>query len=259
MKKHILGKISLACVGFIFFLFFSDLALGAGQPRIKFKETAWDFGKVKQGEVLSHEFVFTNEGDAPLLIQKVSTSCGCTAALVSAEKVQPGKDGRIEVKFDTRGYGGQVKKLVYVDSNDPNEPHWQLEVVADIEVPPSPRIDLDPFNCDVGLVVEGEEIKANLKIMNKGELELRVEFNHRNAAFLSGGKPAPTPLKIAAGKEAAVEVRIPSQNRNGVVREYVLIKSNDPMRATLSMYLSGYVISREQLKDLFNRYKDILR
>ena len=259
MKKLILRKGSLAAVGFVLFLFFVHLASGSGQPKIKFKETVWDFGKVKQGELLTHEFVFSNAGDATLVIQKVSTSCGCTAALVSAEKVQPGKEGRIEVKFDTRGYGGQVRKLVYVESNDPNESHRQLEVAADVEVPPSPRIDLDPFNYDAGLVVEGEEVKANVKIMNKGELELRVEFNHRNAAFLSGGKPVPTPVKIAAGKEVEVEVRIPTQNRTGVVREYVLIKSNDPMRSTLSMYLSGYVISREQLKELFNRYKDILR
>jgi hypothetical protein len=31
------------------------------------------------------------------------------------------------------------------------------------------------------------------------------------------------------------------------------------MRTTLSMYLSGYIISRAQLKDLFNKYKDIIR
>jgi len=259
MKRHRLDRLALAVAVVVGALLIGDMARASGEPKIKFKETVWDFGKVKQGEVLSHEFVFANEGDATLVIQKVSTSCGCTAALVSAEKIQPGKEGRIEIKFDTRGYGGQVRKLIYVDSNDPGETHRQLEVAADIEIPPSPRIDLDPFNFDAGLVVEGEEVKANLKIMNKGELELKVEFNHRSATFLSGGKPAPAPLKIAAGKEVTVEVRIPTQSRTGVVREYVLIKSNDPMRATLSLYLSGYIISREQLKDLFNRYKDILR
>jgi hypothetical protein len=76
---------------------------------------------------------------------------------------------------------------------------------------------------------------------------------------LSGGKPVSVPLKIAAGKEVTVEVRIPTQNKTGVVREYILIKSNDPMRTTLSMYLSGYIISRDKLKELFDRYKDILR
>jgi len=259
MKRHRMARLGLAIAVLAGVLLLVDMVRASGEPKLKFKETVWDFGKVKQGAVLSHEFVFANEGDATLVIQKVSTSCGCTAALVSADKIPPGKEGRIEIKFDTRGYGGQVRKLVYVDSNDPSEAHRQLEVAADIEIPPSPRIDLDPYNFDAGLIVEGEEIKADLKVMNRGELELRVEFNHRNAAFLSGGKPAPVPLKVAAGKEAAVEVRIPTQARTGAVREYVLIKSNDPMRATLSLYLSGYIISKEQLKELFNRYKDILR
>jgi hypothetical protein len=259
MKKYPPGKSTIGFVGVLSFLFLVCQASGTGQSKIKFKETAWNFGKVKQGEVLSHEFVFTNEGDATLVIQKVSTSCGCTAALVSADKIPPGKEGRIEIKFDTRGYGGPVNKLVYVDSNDPGESHRQLEVAADIEIPPSPKIDLNPYNYDAGLVVEGEEVKANLRVINKGELELKVEFNHRIATFLSGGKPVLVPLKIAAGKEVAVEVRIPTQNKTGVVREYILIKSNDPMRTTLSMYLSGYIISRDKLKELFDRYKDILR
>jgi hypothetical protein len=234
-------------------------ATAAGEPRIKFRETAWDFGKVSQGKTVSHAFVFTNEGDAALVIKRVTTTCGCTAALVSAERVAPGQEGKIEVRFDTRGYGGQVGKLVYVESNDPNEPKKQLEVRADIEVPPSPKIEIDPYNLDIGLLVEGEELQAGLKLMNRGEMELRAEFNHRSAQYFVAGKPASVPLKVAAGKEVEVEVRIPTMNRVGVIREYVLVKSNDPMRSTLSLYLSGYIISKEQLKELFNKYKDILR
>jgi hypothetical protein len=259
MNRHQTDRLAFAAAVFIGILVVMNAALASGQPKIKFKETTWNFGKVKQGDVLSHEFIFTNEGDATLVIQKVSTSCGCTAALVSADKIQPGKEGRIEIKFDTRGYGGPVSKLVYVDSNDPGEAHRQLEVAADIEIPPAPKIELDPYNYDAGLAVEGEDFKADLRIMNKGELELKVEFNHRSAVFSSGGKPVSVPLKLAAGREATIEVRIPTQGRTGVVREYVLIKSNDPMRTTLSMYLSGYIISKEKLKDLFDRYKDILR
>jgi len=43
-----------------------------------------------------------------------------------------------------------------------------------------------------------------------------------------------------------------------MIREYILMKSNDPQRPTLSFYLSGYIISKQQLKELFARYKDIL-
>jgi len=234
-------------------------AFASGEPRIKFRETAWNFGKISHGRAVSHEFVFTNEGDATLVIKKVTTTCGCTAALVSSEKLAPGAEGKIEVKFDTRGYGGQVGKLVYVESNDPNEPQKQLEIKADIEVPPSPKIEIDPYNLDIGLLVEGEELEADLIVMNKGEMELRAEFIHRSALYFVAGKPVAFPLKVAAGKEVAVEIRIPTVNKVGVIREYVLVKSNDPMRSTLSLYLSGYIISKEQLKELFNKYKDVLR
>ncbi len=252
MKKAVLA-------GCVLLLFLGTLTLQAGQPKIKFKEEAWNFGKVKQGEVLSHEFVFTNSGDATLIIQKVSTTCGCTAALASEDKIGPGKEGKIQIKFDTRGYGGVLSKLIFVESNDPAGARKQLQVSADIETPPAAKIEIDPLNYDAGLSLEGEEIKANLIIMNKGELELRAEFNHRNATYFVGSKPAPSPLKVPAGKEVTVEIRIPTQARAGVVREYVLVKSNDPMRSTLSLYVSGYIITKEQLKELFTKYKDILR
>jgi hypothetical protein len=259
MNRRRAGEQAVALAGLALVLFLGSSSLQAGEPRIKFKELVRDFGKVKQGEILSHEFVFTNEGDATLVIKKVSTSCGCTAALASDEKLAPSKQGKIDVKFDTRGYGDRVSKYIFVDSNDPGNTRVQLEVSADIEVPPAPKIDIDPYNYDAGLVVAGDELRAPLRIMNKGELELRVEFNHRNAAFFLGEKAAPSPLKIAARKEAKIEIRIPTQDRTGTVREYILIKSNDPMRSTLSVYLTGYIITKEQLKELFNKYKDILR
>ena len=258
MNKRSTGGVIVLLAG-LFILPFLAAAAGAGTPKIKFKETAWDFGKIKQGDIASHEFVFANEGDDTLTIEKVSTSCGCTAALVSDRAIPPGKSGKIEVKFDSRGYSGQITKVVYVQSNDPKDPQRPLEIKAEIEVPPSAKIEIDPYNYDAGLMVEGDELLADLKIMNRGELELRVEFNHRSAAYDIAGKPAPVPLKIAAGKDAGVLIRIPTQNRTGAVREYVLIKSNDPMRSTLSLYISGYIITKEQLRELFGKYKDILR
>ena len=258
MNKRLAGGFMMILAG-LFILPLPAPAAGAGTPKIKFKETAWDFGKIKQGDVASHEFVFANEGDDTLTIEKVSTTCGCTAALVSDRSIPPGKSGKIEVKFDSRGYGGQITKVVYVQSNDPKDPQRPLEIKAEIEVPPSAKIEIDPYNYDAGLMVEGDELLADLKIMNRGELELRVEFNHRSAAYNIAGKPVPVPLKIAAGKDAGVLIRIPTQNRTGAVREYVLIKSNDPMRSTLSPYISGYIITKEQLRELFGKYKDILR
>lgn len=242
----------------VFLIFSSGLLPGEKAPKIKFKEDIWDFGRTKQGQVLNHVFFFTNEGDSPLVIEKVSTSCGCAAALVSDKKIEPGNKGEIKVTLNTKGYEGHVSKYIYVETNDPLEPRKQLTVSANIDVPPRPRIDLDRYSIDLGLILETEEIQAKAKIRNKGELELKVDCSHRDAAFYQEGQKISFPLRIPAGSEAEIEIRIPPQERNGLIREYVLMKSNDPSRGTLSLYLSGYVITKKQLKELFAKYKEIL-
>ena len=76
---------------------------------------------------------------------------------------------------------------------------------------------------------------------------------------LIGGKPAVFPVKIAAGKDLELTVSLSLANRMGPVREYVLLKSNDPLRTTISVNLSGYIVTKEQLKQIFLKYKDILK
>lgn len=258
MNKRAL-KTAVGLMRFLALILVVSMASGAGQPRIKFKEVVKNFGRVKQGDILSHEFVFTNAGDSMLTIQKVTTSCGCAAALASEDKVAPGKEGKISVKFITAGYGGVVGKYIFVESNDPAEPRKQLEVQANIEVPPSAKIEVNPYNFDGGLLLEGDELKVPLKIMNKGELELRAEFVHKTASYFIGGKPASLPLRLAARKEVEMEVRIPSPNKLGIARDFILIKSNDPTRSSVSIFITSYIITKAQLKEIFAKYKDILR
>jgi hypothetical protein len=252
-KSQILLVIILACLFFLGGSVFADKG-----PRIKFKEESKDFGKMNQGKVLTHIFVFKNEGDENLVIERVKTSCGCTAALLSKKEIAPGAEGEIKVTYNTRGFEGKNTKYIDVESNDPVQPHQRLSVSAEIEIPPRPRIFLDRYAIDVGPILEKEEIQAKTRIKNKGQLELRVDCTHKSASFFSEGKEITFPLKIAAGKEAEVEIRIPASNRRGVIREYVVIKSNDPMKPNLSLYLTGYIATKSQLKELFAKYKNIL-
>jgi len=230
----------------------------AAKPRAVFKETSHDFGKVKQGEVVSHEFVFKNEGGAPLVVEKVETTCGCTAALVSEKTIAPGKEGKIKATFDTRGYSGRLARYLYLVSNDAENPRRELSLAADIQVPPSARIDVDPYNVDMGLVLEGEAPTAKIVIKSAGPRELKVEMAHESVQFFVGGKLLTKPLFIPSGESREVELRFPAQAKTGIARDYVLLKSNDPVRSTMSIYVSRYVISRKELKDLFERYKSVL-
>lgn len=235
-----------------------SILFAATGPKIKFDKESWNFGKAEHGKVLTHVFKFNNEGDSPLIIKKIRTSCGCTAALVSAKKIDPGKRGEIKVTFNTRGYAGKVNMFVYIDLNDPTQPQTQLMLSADIEFPPSPKIDLNKSSFDMGLLLEGEDISESVKFRNSGDRELSMEFSHRDAIFSHGDKKISSAFTIPAGKEAVIEIKIPSRKRPGLIREYILIKSNDPARPSLSLALSGYVITKKQLKELFIKYKDIL-
>jgi hypothetical protein len=231
----------------------------AKKPRAVFKAMSHDFGKVKQGDVVSHEFTFRNEGDAPLVVEKIETTCGCTAALVSEKKIGPYKEGKIKATFDTRGYSGRMTRFLYVVSNDAVNPRGELSLSVDIEVPPSARIDIDRYNLDMGLVLEGESPAAKIVVKSAGERELKVEVAHESVKFFSGGKPLASAFSLPVGESREIEIRFPPQARPGVQRDYILVKSNDPVRTTLSIYVSRYVITRKELQELFDKYQKVLK
>lgn len=229
------------------------------KPRAVFQATAHDFGKVKQGDVVIHEFTFRNEGDAPLVVERIETTCGCTAALVSEKTIAPGRTGKIKTTFDTRGYSGRMTRYLYFVSNDAREARRELSVSADIDVPPSARIDVDRFNVDMGLVLEGEEPAAKIVIKSTGQRELKVEMAHEAVKFFSGGRPLASAISLPVGESREIELRFPAQTRPGVQRDYVLIRSNDPVRSTLSIYVSRYVVTRKELRELFDKYGQVLK
>ena len=86
-------------------------------PEITFTFSEHDFGKLIQGEKVSFPFKFKNTGEAPLLISKVSASCGCTASKYPKEPIAPGEEGIIEVTFDSDGQRGLQNKTVTVLTN----------------------------------------------------------------------------------------------------------------------------------------------
>lgn len=83
---------------------------------IKFKTEVIDYGTVTQNSDGTRIFTFTNEGDAPLLITKVKTSCGCTVPSYSKAPIMPGDSGELEIKYDTKRLGA-FTKTVTVTSN----------------------------------------------------------------------------------------------------------------------------------------------
>jgi hypothetical protein len=84
--------------------------------KIEFKETTIDYGTIEKGADGVRTFVFTNTGNAPLVISKVNSSCGCTVPKKPDGPIMPGEDGEIEVKYDTKRVM-PIRKTITVLSN----------------------------------------------------------------------------------------------------------------------------------------------
>ena len=116
----------------ILFLTASTLSFADKGPRISFTTDHHDFGNVLQGKTVEYTFRFENKGTEDLLIKEVTTSCGCTAALVSSNTVKPGGNGEITVSYDSQGRAGAVSRTITVVSNDLVEPVKELTITATV-------------------------------------------------------------------------------------------------------------------------------
>lgn len=82
-----------------------------------FKEDLHDFGSVTEGENADFDFVFTNTGKEPIIIERAQPACGCTASEWTKEPVLPGKTGFVRASYHTQGRPGPFTKTVTVMSN----------------------------------------------------------------------------------------------------------------------------------------------
>lgn len=85
---------------------------------ITFEEDSYNFGTVKEGEMVKHTFKFTNTGDKNLVLIDVRTSCGCTVPEDwPKQPIPPGEGGEVKVVFNSNDRVGNVNKGVRVEAN----------------------------------------------------------------------------------------------------------------------------------------------
>lgn len=105
---------------FIAILFVGMLSISAFAQekvaKIEFKTDVIDYGTIEKGADGLRVFEFTNTGTAPLIISKVSSTCGCTVPKKPQGPILPGEKGEIEVKYDTQRVN-PIRKTITVLSN----------------------------------------------------------------------------------------------------------------------------------------------
>ncbi len=114
-------------------------AAEGGAPRLALETATLELGEMPNGEIATREVAVRNDGDAPLVVAAVTTSCGCTTAALEPMTIAPGASGVLRVTFDSGAHGpdlrGPLMREVMLSSNDPTAPEAKLTLAATI-LPP---------------------------------------------------------------------------------------------------------------------------
>jgi hypothetical protein len=82
--------------------------------------SSYDFGTIQEGEIVEHVFHFKNDGPYPLILNNITSSCGCTTPEWPREPISPNTASSIKVRFNSKGKSGpQVKTVTVYANTDP--------------------------------------------------------------------------------------------------------------------------------------------
>ncbi len=123
-------------VALVFIAPFLLSACGKSPPRIAIEPASQELGEVPQ-QIIELTYTVRNEGKSDLQILKISASCDCTKAVMDRDKIAPGQSTVLTVTLDPTedNLYGNVTRVVYLRSNDPENPEVSVEFHAIILKP----------------------------------------------------------------------------------------------------------------------------
>jgi hypothetical protein len=114
-------------------------ACAPASPDIALERAEVDLGNVPNGVVRTFKVELANRGQGDLVVEAVTTSCGCTTASIEPRVIPPGGTGDLIIHYDSGAHGsdfsGQVARQVFVDTNDPDEPEVEISFTAMVVAP----------------------------------------------------------------------------------------------------------------------------
>ena len=106
--------------------------------KIEITPVKYDFGNIQYGQIVNYDFTVKNAGNEILKIKRVATSCSCTTAKVSLEKISPQETATLSVRYDSGAMGsahgkGKQERIIYVRSNDALTPQIEVMIYANVQ------------------------------------------------------------------------------------------------------------------------------
>ncbi|MDR1937967.1 MAG: DUF1573 domain-containing protein, partial [Tannerellaceae bacterium] len=75
----------------------------------------YDFGSIAEADGLAtHNFTIKHTGTTPLVINRITASCGCTQPEWSKAPITPGATGEVKISYNPKGRPGPFHKSIAI-------------------------------------------------------------------------------------------------------------------------------------------------
>jgi len=198
----------------------------APAPRIEVDQDVFNFGKINQGEKVSHTFKVKNAGNANLFIKRVRQSCECTVVEVSTRTLKPNEVAEIKVIFDTKNFKKQVSTYVHIESDDLETPNKRLTITGEVE-PPLAEVSIYVKLNESELVVpKGRETTKKILLWNNSREELKLKGASTSCSKYKINLPAKS---VRYGETVPLTLRIKPTKKGEALTEYVYLEIGIPI------------------------------
>lgn len=209
-------------------------------PILTVENPTHDFGEMGPNASAKCEYKFTNTGTALLKIDRVQSTCGCTVPELKKKEYAPGESGVVTVTFRAPTVKGKVNKHLYIVSNDPKNPRFELGIKAEVVV----KVSIEPETIDLRLDQENAGM-SNIVVKSLDDKEFAIQSVTVARQVLT----VPIdPTKRA--KEFTLEPVVDIQKLNEFTTGVIQVKTDHPQAGTLVVRYNAipkYEISRPRI------------
>jgi len=210
----------------------SDINVSAQGPVIFFENPDFNFGQIFKGQKIENIYEFENRGKDILNIEKVKTSCGCTAVILTNNTIPPGKKGEIKATFNSGSFSGNVTKSISVISNDPERPSCKLTISGEI----IEDVSIKPRNIDFGSVYIGETTNKTVTIKSQTRPDFKIKKIIPSKPFINA--------LITGEKNGEYVIKVALENNPEIGRFSggIYLETNSQMQKKVTVPFFGEIV-----------------
>lgn len=189
---------------------------------LKWEQGTIEVKAAKGQKKVEVEFRFTNTSTAPVKIQSVQTSCGCTSAQMPKKEYQPNESGTLKVVFSPEGRKGLQKKSIVVRTDSSQTPDV---LILKVQIPDICKIDKERLSWPLNSPRDAQFVELTPE---SGPFEVR-SVRSLSSDFVATLEPK--------GDAGSYRVKVIPQSTEKAVRTKLAIEISEPEKRSLYLIL----------------------